>query len=52
VQDSFEENHCILWIEVKVLEIERNSVFRKYKEATYTSCLQHPINRPNTGISI
>jgi hypothetical protein len=52
VQDLVEENHCILWMEFKILEIETNSVFRKYKKEAYTSCLQNPISRPSTDISI
>lgn len=32
----------MVWKEAKVLEIEMNSVYRKYIEATYMSCLQNP----------
>jgi predicted GIY-YIG superfamily endonuclease len=47
-QHSFEKNHCIVWKEAKILEVEINSVYRKYKEAAYLSCLQNPINKPST----
>lgn len=50
-QHSFEKNHCIVWKEAKILEVEINSVYRKYKEATYLSCLQNPINKPSTEMS-
>jgi hypothetical protein len=50
-QHSFEKNHCIVWKEAKILEVEINSVYRKYKEAAYLSCLQNPTNKPSTEIS-
>jgi hypothetical protein len=46
MQDSFEENHYMLWKEEKILEIEANSVCTKYKEAAYMSCLQNPSADP------
>jgi hypothetical protein len=44
-QPSFEENPLVLWEEAKILETEKNPVFRKYKEATYIACLQNPISQ-------
>jgi hypothetical protein len=42
-QHSFEENCQMIWKEAKILEIETNSIYRKYKEVAYMSCLQNPI---------
>jgi hypothetical protein len=50
-QHSFEKNHCVVWKEARVLEVEINSVYRKYKEAAYLSCLQNPIDKSSTEIS-
>jgi hypothetical protein len=50
-QHSFEKNRCIVWMEAKILEVEINSVYKKYKEAAYLSCSQKPINKPNNKIS-
>jgi hypothetical protein len=50
MQHSFEENHHIIWKEAKILEIEKSSAYRKYKELTYMWCLQNSISQPNTEI--
>ena len=50
-QHSFEQNCRVLREEVKILETEKNPVYRKYKEATDMACLQNPINRPSVEIS-
>jgi hypothetical protein len=41
-QLSFEENHRIVRKKAKVLEIETNSVYRKFMDLAYMSCLQNP----------
>ena len=40
-QHSCLENCRILWKEAKIVKVEKNSVYRKYKEATYLLCLQN-----------
>ena len=48
---SFEENHRIVQKKAKLLELEKNSVYREFKEAVYMSCLQNTNTRPSTEIS-
>jgi len=50
-QPSSEENRLVLWEEAKILETEKNPVYRKYKEETYISGLQNPTSRPSVEIS-
>jgi hypothetical protein len=50
VEHSFKENHHIVWEEAKILEIEKSSVYRKYKEAAYMSCIQNSIRQLSTEI--
>lgn len=40
-QRSCLENCRVLWKEAKIVEVEKKSVYRKYKEATYLPCLQN-----------
>jgi hypothetical protein len=41
----------ICWKEEKVLQIEPNSTYRKYKESSHISLLDHPISQPSLDIS-
>jgi len=50
-QHSFEQNHRVLGEEAKILETEKNPLYRKYKEATNMACLQNPISPPSVDIS-
>jgi hypothetical protein len=50
-QYAYEEGHKICWNEVKVLQIESNTTYRKYKESAHTSLLHHPISQPSLDIS-
>jgi hypothetical protein len=36
-QHSYEEDHRICWNEAKVLQIEPNTIYRKYKESPHVS---------------
>jgi hypothetical protein len=46
VQHAYEEGHKICWIEVKVLQIEPNTAYRKYKESTHI----HSVNLAWTSL--
>lgn len=50
-QHAYEEDHKILWNEAKVLQIEHNTTYRKYKESAHMSLLDHPISQPSVEIS-
>jgi hypothetical protein len=50
-QHLFEENYLVLWEEAKILETEKNPVYRKKKKAVYMACLQNPISRTSVEIS-
>jgi hypothetical protein len=50
-QHSYEEEHRICWNEAKVLQIEPNTIYRKYKESAHMSLLEHPISQPSVDIS-
>jgi hypothetical protein len=50
-QHAYEEGHRICWKGAKVLQIESNTTYRKYKEAAHMSLLDHPISQPNLDIS-
>jgi hypothetical protein len=41
-----EEGHEICWKEAKVLQIEPNTTYRKYKESAHMSLTDHPIRQP------
>jgi hypothetical protein len=51
VQHAYEEGHRIRWKEAKVLQIEHNITYRKYKESTHMSLLDHPISQLSLDIS-
>jgi hypothetical protein len=44
---SYKEGHEILWKEAKVLKIEPNTTYRKYKETAHVSLVDHPISQPS-----
>jgi hypothetical protein len=50
-QHVYQEGHKICWKEVKVLQIEPNATYRKYKESVHMSLLDHPISQPSLDIS-
>jgi hypothetical protein len=39
------------WKEVNVLQIEPNTTYRKYKEFTHMSLIDHPISQPSLNNS-
>jgi hypothetical protein len=43
-QHAFEEGHKVEWDGAKILEIESNSRYRKYKESAHMPCLINPIS--------
>jgi hypothetical protein len=46
-QHAYEEGHRICWNEAKVLQIESNTTYRKYKESVPMSLVDHPISQPS-----
>jgi hypothetical protein len=52
VQHAYKEGHKIRWKEVKVLQIEPNTTYRKYMESAHMSLTDHPISQPSLDIII
>jgi hypothetical protein len=50
-QHAYEEGHKVMWDDARVLEIERNSRYRKYKESAHMACSNNPISQPSLDIS-
>jgi predicted GIY-YIG superfamily endonuclease len=50
-QHAYIEGHRLGWDEARVLEIESNSRYRKYKESAHMTCLTNPISQPSLDIS-
>jgi hypothetical protein len=50
-QHAYEEGHKIYWNEVKGLQIEPNTTYRKYKESVHISPVYYPISQPSLDIS-
>jgi hypothetical protein len=50
-QHAYEEGHKICLNKVKVLQIEPNTTYRKYKESVRMSLVAHPITQPKMDIS-
>jgi hypothetical protein len=50
-QHAYEEGHKIFWNKARVLQIEPNTTYRKYKESAHMSLLDHPIIQPSLDIS-
>jgi hypothetical protein len=42
---------CVCWKEAKVLQIEPDTTYRKYKESGHVSLIDHPISQPSLDIS-
>jgi hypothetical protein len=51
-QHAYEEGHRIFLKEAKVVRIEPYTTYRKYKESTHMSLVDHPISQPNLDISL
>jgi hypothetical protein len=45
-QHAYEEGHMGGWDEARILEIESNSRYRKYKESAHIASLNNPISNP------
>jgi hypothetical protein len=43
-QHAYEEGHRVGCDEARILEIESNSMYRKYKESAHMACLTNPIS--------
>jgi predicted GIY-YIG superfamily endonuclease len=50
-QHAYEEGYKICWNEEKVLQIEPNTTYSKYKESVHMSLIDHPISQPSLDIS-
>jgi hypothetical protein len=48
---AYEEDHKVMWDQARVLEVESNSRFRKYKESAHMACSTNPISQPCLDIS-
>jgi hypothetical protein len=50
-QHAYEEDHRVVWDKARVLDIENNSRFRKYKESAHMACSTNLISQPSLDIS-
>jgi hypothetical protein len=50
-QHAYKEGHRDIWDEARILEIESNRRYRKYKESAHVACLTNPISQPSLDIS-
>jgi hypothetical protein len=50
-QHAYEEGHRVGWDEARILEIESNSRYRKYKISAHMACSTDPISQPSFEIS-
>jgi predicted GIY-YIG superfamily endonuclease len=50
-QHAYEEGNRVGWDDARILEIESNSRYRKYKESAYMACLTNPISQQSLDIS-
>jgi hypothetical protein len=50
-QHAYEEGHRVGWDEARILDIESNSRYRKYKESAHMACLTNLISQPSLDIS-
>jgi hypothetical protein len=50
-QYSYEETHRICWKGAKVLQVEPNTTYTKYKESVHVSLVDHPISQASLDIS-
>jgi hypothetical protein len=51
-QHANEEGHKVCWKEAKILQIEPNTTYRKYKESAHISLVAHPISQLSLDISL
>jgi hypothetical protein len=49
-QHAYEEDHRVDWDKARVLGIENNSRFRKYKESAHMACSTNLISQPSLDI--
>jgi hypothetical protein len=49
-QHAHEEGHRVCLKEAKVLQIEPNNTYRKYKKSIHMSLIDHPISQPSMDI--
>jgi hypothetical protein len=47
VHHAYREGHKICWKETKVLQIEPNTIYRKYKESAHMSLIDRLISQPS-----
>jgi predicted GIY-YIG superfamily endonuclease len=45
-QHAYEEDRKVMWDEARVLEVESNSRYRKYKESAHMACSTNPLANP------
>ena len=45
------EYHQIDWNQTEVLELEPNTIYRNYKDATHMSCMYNPISQSSLALS-
>jgi hypothetical protein len=50
-QHTYEGDHSVGWDEARILEIESNSRYKKYKESAHVACLTNPISQPSLEFS-
>jgi hypothetical protein len=50
-QHVYEEGHIVGWDGARVLEIESNGRYEKYKESAHMARLNNPISQPSSDIS-
>jgi hypothetical protein len=50
-QHAYEEAHRLCWKEAKVLQIEPNTTYRKYKESAHVSLVVLLLSQPSLDIS-
>jgi hypothetical protein len=50
-QHAYEEDRKVMCDEARVLEVESNSRYRKYKESAHVACSTNPISQPSLDIS-
>jgi hypothetical protein len=48
---AYEENHRVSWDKARVLEVEHNTRYKKYKESAHMACSTKPISQPSLDIS-
>jgi hypothetical protein len=49
-QHAYKDCHKICWNGAKVLQIEPNTTYRKYKEFAHLSLVDHPSSQPSLDI--